>query len=67
VCDLETSGIGATYIYDISNIRVNSTLLVRLTVERFKELSKEARCNKENIKDIKERRGSVKPTKFLAS
>jgi len=25
VCDLETSRIGAPYIYDISNLRVNST------------------------------------------
>jgi len=24
VCDLETSRIGAPYIYDISNLRVNS-------------------------------------------
>jgi len=45
----------------------NSTLLVRLTLERFKELSKEASCNKENIKEIKERKESVKPTKFLVS
>jgi len=26
VCDLETSRIGAPYIYDISNLRVNITL-----------------------------------------
>ena len=25
VCDLETSRIGAPYIYDISNLRVNTT------------------------------------------
>jgi hypothetical protein len=28
VCDLETSGIGAPYIYDISNIRVKSVIKV---------------------------------------
>jgi len=27
VCDLETSRIGAPYIYDISNLRVNSLCL----------------------------------------
>ena len=26
VCDLETSSIGAAYIYDISNLRVNTKL-----------------------------------------
>jgi len=28
VCDLETSRIGAPYIYDISNLRVNSYVYV---------------------------------------
>jgi len=28
VCDLETSGIGAPYIYDISSLRVNDKLSV---------------------------------------
>ena len=28
VCDLETSRIGAPYIYDISNLRVNVTIFI---------------------------------------
>jgi len=36
VCDLETSRIGAPYIYDISNLRVNpSALSTSRTVEKF--------------------------------
>jgi hypothetical protein len=31
VCDLETSRIGALYIYDISNLRVNDLTLILLT------------------------------------
>jgi hypothetical protein len=31
VCDLETSRIGASYIYDISNLRVNIQQLYPLT------------------------------------
>jgi hypothetical protein len=31
VCDLETSSIGASYIYDISNLRVNDLTLILLT------------------------------------
>jgi hypothetical protein len=31
VCDLETSRIGAPYIYDISNLRVNDLTLILLT------------------------------------
>jgi len=36
VCDLETSRIGAPYIYDITNLRVNDSLarLDSITVER---------------------------------
>jgi hypothetical protein len=30
VCDLETSRIGAPYIYDISNLRVKHTILLPL-------------------------------------
>jgi hypothetical protein len=32
VCDLETSRIGAPYIYDISNLRVNIVKAVSSTV-----------------------------------
>jgi len=32
VCDLETSRIGAPYIYDISNLRVNVRELVEPTL-----------------------------------
>jgi hypothetical protein len=31
VCDLETSRIGAPYIYDISSLRVNDLILILLT------------------------------------
>jgi hypothetical protein len=31
VCDLETSRIGAAYIYDINNLRVNDLTLILLT------------------------------------
>jgi len=31
VCDLETSRIGAPYIHDISNLRVNDLTLILLT------------------------------------
>jgi hypothetical protein len=31
VCDLETSRIGAPYIYDISSLRVNDLTLILLT------------------------------------
>jgi hypothetical protein len=31
VCDLETSRIGAPYIFDISNLRVNDLTLILLT------------------------------------
>ena len=36
VCDLETSRMGAPYIYDISRLRVKDTFpLCPLSVERF--------------------------------
>ena len=35
VCDLETSRIGAPYIYDISNIRVNDLTLILLTWRKW--------------------------------
>jgi hypothetical protein len=31
VCDLETSRIGAAYIYDISNLKVNDLIHILLT------------------------------------
>jgi len=31
VCDLETSRMGAPYIYDISRLRVNTVVLLRLS------------------------------------
>jgi len=31
VCDLETSRMGAAYIYDISHLRVNNLTLILLT------------------------------------
>jgi hypothetical protein len=31
VCDIETSGIGAPYVYDISSLRVNDLTLILLT------------------------------------
>jgi hypothetical protein len=31
VCELETSRIGAPYIYDISNLRVNDLTLIQLS------------------------------------
>ena len=36
VCDLETSGIGAPYIYDISNLRVNVEELTEVPYELSK-------------------------------
>jgi hypothetical protein len=45
VCDLETSRIGAPYIYDISNLRVKEHVPVKLkikfkiTVKAFKYLA----------------------------
>ena len=35
VCDLETSGIGAPYIYDIRNVRVNDLTLILLTWRKW--------------------------------
>ena len=35
VCDLETSRIGAPYIYDISNLRVNDLTLILLTWRKW--------------------------------
>jgi hypothetical protein len=32
VCDLETSGIGAPYIYDISNLKVNGKYMDAIRV-----------------------------------
>jgi len=35
VCDLETSRIGAPYIYDISTLRVNDLSLILLTCRKW--------------------------------
>jgi len=35
VCDLETSRIGAPYIYDISNLRVNDLTFILLTCRKW--------------------------------
>jgi len=36
VCDLETSRMGAPYIYDISSLKVNNLTLILLTwVKRY--------------------------------
>jgi hypothetical protein len=35
VCDLETSRIGARYIYDIRNLRVNDLTLILLTWRKW--------------------------------
>jgi len=35
VCDLETSRIGAPYIYDISGLRVNDLTLILLTWRKW--------------------------------
>ena len=35
VCDLETSRIGARYIYDISRLRVNDLTLIPLTWRKW--------------------------------
>jgi len=35
VCDLETSRIGAPYIYDISSLRVNNLTLILLTWKKW--------------------------------
>jgi len=35
VCDLETSIIGAPYIYDISSLRVNDLTLILLTWRKW--------------------------------
>jgi len=41
VCDLETSRIGAPYIYDISSLRVKSrTLRWKVYVARMEEIKK---------------------------
>jgi hypothetical protein len=35
VCDLETSRIGASYVHDISRLRVNVLLLIKTTILVF--------------------------------
>jgi len=40
VCDLETSRMGAPYMYDISSLRVN-TLTIRFNIQQFHVLSTE--------------------------
>jgi hypothetical protein len=35
VCDLETSKIGAAYIFDISGLRVNDLTLILLTWRKW--------------------------------
>jgi hypothetical protein len=35
VCDLETSRIGSSYIYDISSLRVNNLTLILLTWRKW--------------------------------
>ena len=35
VCDLETSRMGAPYIYDISSLRVNNLTIILLNVEKM--------------------------------
>jgi len=35
VCDLETSRIGAPYIYDISSLMVNDSTLILLTWRKW--------------------------------
>jgi len=35
VCDLETSRMGATYIYDISSLRVNDCTFILLTWRKW--------------------------------
>jgi hypothetical protein len=35
VCDLETSRIGAAYIYDIGSLRVNDLTLILLTWRKW--------------------------------
>ena len=35
VCDLETSRIGAPYIYDISSLKVNNLTLILLTWRKW--------------------------------
>jgi len=35
VCDLETSRIGASYIYDIRSLRVNDLTLILLTWRKW--------------------------------
>jgi len=40
VCDLETSRIGAPYIYDISNLRVNAGRLLGTTYHQYAALKR---------------------------
>ena len=35
VCDLETSRMGAPYVYDISHLRVNNLTLILLTWRKW--------------------------------
>jgi len=45
VCDLETSRIGAPYIYDISNLRVNLKQGKRFPVGIFRRVRKIAKSD----------------------
>ena len=52
VCDLETSRIGAPYIYDISHLRVNDLTLILLSGENG-ELITPANSRWDLIRDLK--------------
>ena len=50
VCDLETSRMGAPYIYDISRLRVNRDLMLPSSVQKSKPQKKKKQSDMGNIK-----------------
>jgi hypothetical protein len=55
VCDLETSRIGAPYIYDISNLRVKMDGCALKQVSKFKYLGSIITEDGKNREDIMQR------------
>jgi len=53
VCDLETSRMGAPYIYDISRLRVNDLTLILLTWTKCELLIMPTNRRWDLIRDLK--------------
>jgi len=53
VCDLETSRMGAPYIYDISSLKVNDLTLILLTSENSELLIMPANSRWDLIRGLK--------------